>query len=131
MTQRPRSPARTLELRASTVLIGCAAIHAFLLAGTWLFSRYYRDPSVDWVRYGLVQLNLASENVLASWYGSILLLAIACVACACFLADRARAAERRPQPWAPLLFTAGFSSGLATLPLHVGGRSSWPFAAQA
>ncbi|WP_346289896.1 hypothetical protein [Sphaerothrix gracilis] len=77
-----------------------AGINAFMLGGTWLFSIYYRDNLLgDWntgsaIKYVLVQFNLATENVLASWYSSMLLLLVAIMSLICFSADRKRFAHK-------------------------------------
>jgi hypothetical protein len=82
-------------LRASAVFLACALANCILVAGTWLFVSYYRDPAFDWkanpwTRFVLLQLDLAAENVGASWYASMLLLAVAAAGVLCFVLDRSR-----------------------------------------
>jgi hypothetical protein len=64
-----------------------------MLGGTWIFIDYYRNLPSGWdsgsaVKYLIIQFNLATENVLATWYSSMLLLLISVMAVLCFVADR-------------------------------------------
>jgi len=80
---------------ASAAFVAFALINYLLVAGTWLFVSYYRDPSFEWqanpwTRFVLIQLDLAAPNVAANWYASMLLLAVATAAVLCFVLDRSR-----------------------------------------
>lgn len=74
-----------------------AAVNVFFISGTGLALVALRSGEqlpVAWQgvsQYVLSQLNLGAENVLAAWYSSFLLLAVAMAAVVCFLIDRQRA----------------------------------------
>lgn len=80
--------------RAAIVITTFALINLWMLLGTWLFTIYFReDLSSDWqsgsvVKYFLVQFHLGTENVIASWYSSMLLLLVSLGSVLCFVADR-------------------------------------------
>ncbi len=65
-----------------------------MLAGSWAFDfYYYQILKSQWadgsaVKYFLLQLNLATENVVATWYSSMLLLAVAVMSFVCFRLQR-------------------------------------------
>ncbi len=64
-----------------------------MLAGTLVFNRYWYDVIYqDWragsgVKWFLLQFNLATENVFAVWYSSMLLLAASLACLLCFVVD--------------------------------------------
>ncbi len=70
-----------------------------MLVGTWSATLYFNEhgwsgnPSL--LKNVLFQLDLALENVVATWYSSMLLLTTAVMAAVCFLADRQDGAGRR------------------------------------
>jgi hypothetical protein len=81
--------------RVAIAITAIALLNLCMLGGAWLFIIYYRSVSNDWsagsaVKYLLVQFNLATENVVATWYASMLLLLVSGMAILCFLADRTR-----------------------------------------
>ncbi len=89
-----------LTTRQLTVLLGTLLLlNLFMLAGTWAAARYFNEhgwggnPSL--LKNVLFQLDLALENVAATWYSSMLLLTTAAMAGICFLADRQEGAGRR------------------------------------
>ena len=79
--------------RAVVALHGVlAACTVALLAGTAVLLQRYRERGPDlaldpFLLQVLAQSNLAVENVLATWYSSMLLLATAAVCVFCFLAE--------------------------------------------
>lgn len=96
------------------LLIGLVTVlNLVMLAGTALFKLYYRSIGRNWeagssIKYLLVQFDLASENVLASWYSSLLLLLVAVVALICFVVDRNQLKAKRARllafGWVPFAF---------------------------
>jgi len=87
---------RMTNARVKAIIGVFSIINLVVLVGMWAFLRYFQkynlvyDDAPGWVRLGLVQFNLATENVFASWYISMLMFMVA-VACLCsFLADRQR-----------------------------------------
>jgi hypothetical protein len=74
-------------------------MNLLVLAGTWAATLYFNqhgwnaNPSL--LKNVLFQLNLALENVAATWYSSMLLLTTAVMAGICFLADRQEGTGRR------------------------------------
>lgn len=89
-----------LTTRQLTILLGTLfLVNLLLLAGTWSATLYFNEhgwggnPSL--LKNALFQLNLALENILATWYSSMLLLTTAVMAGVCFLADRQEGAGRR------------------------------------
>jgi hypothetical protein len=65
-----------------------------MLGGTWGFHIVGWQEGF-WLKYFLVQLSLARENVVASWYSSMLLLLASLIFAACFFADRQLLTHRR------------------------------------
>ena len=61
-------------------------VNVFLALGTavfivaWAQREQYQPLELSFLRYGLVQVHLATENVLAAWYSSMLLLAVSLAA---------------------------------------------------
>ena len=78
--------------RAAQAVAAFAVLDVFFLLGTWGFDVFYWEVGAQWpaapqVRHLLVQLSLAQENVLAVWYASVQLLAVAGLAVLCFVVD--------------------------------------------
>jgi hypothetical protein len=103
--------------RASNACAVAALVNCALLAGTWWFGTYVRRPGFDWdesfwTRFVLVQFNLGSENVAATWYASMLLLVVAVLAILCFTFDRLDPAIGAPRPtsWGWLVVAVAFSA---------------------
>jgi hypothetical protein len=69
-------------------------LNFFVLLGASIFYiYYYYDLERDWdsgsiIKYLLVQFNIASENVLAVWYSSFLLLLVSLLSGLCFLTEK-------------------------------------------
>jgi hypothetical protein len=89
-----------LTTRQLTILLSTLFLmNLLLLAGTWSAAHYFNEhgwggnPSL--LKNVLFQVNLALENVVATWYSSMLLLTTAVMAGVCFLADRQEGAGRR------------------------------------
>lgn len=89
-----------LTTRQLTILLGTLFLmNLLLLAGTWSATNYFTEhgwggnPSL--LKNALFQVDLALENVIATWYSSMLLLTTAVMAGVCFLADRQEGAGRR------------------------------------
>jgi hypothetical protein len=82
------------------LLLAIIGTNLLLLAGTAVALKLYRSldqlsPTAQvFTRYGFSQLNLAAENVLAAWYASMLLLAVAAAALLCYFTDRTQATTR-------------------------------------
>lgn len=78
-----------------------ALINLVFIAGTWHFAGAYRRLRGDWdhapalLKYVGVQFNLATENVVAAWYSSMLLLFVALAAGMCLIDALQRAQDRR------------------------------------
>jgi hypothetical protein len=76
-------------------------MNLLMLGGTWLFSNhYYDDLAGNWGNasdssYFLLQFNLATENVIATWYSSMLLLLAAIMGLFCFTLDQTRSLNLR------------------------------------
>ena len=71
------------------------------LTGTAVFARFDRSFNEDWgaepiIKFLLVQFNLGRENVAASWYASMIILAVGLLAFLCFWLDFQRF-EGRPK----------------------------------
>ncbi len=86
-----------LSARHAARLVGTlAALNVVFLVGTAAAVVGYRQlldlppGSRGVVQFGLAQLNLGAENVLAAWYSSMLLLLVAGAAVVCWFADRSR-----------------------------------------
>jgi hypothetical protein len=104
--------------RIRFLCFGLAAANLFFTAGTALFIHYwarreYYGPSgrlfIDRI---LVQVHLATENVVAAWYSSMLLLSVAAASGLAFAVDR-RAAGRttdRALSWGWLIVALAFAT---------------------
>ena len=86
-----------VELGRSHIRLVCltlAAANSAFTAGTALFihewagREYYGPTGRLFIDRILVQLHLATENVVAAWYSSMLLLAVAAAAGLAFALDR-------------------------------------------
>jgi hypothetical protein len=103
--------------RLLTVLTAIVFLNLSMLGGTWFFTIYFREYlSGNWnagsgVKYFLVQFNLATENVTAAWYSSMLLLLIAVMSALCFIADCQRFHDWRDRclSYGWLMFTLIFT----------------------
>ena len=79
--------------RVRSVVLLLAAANVCVILGSAAFAIYYRNHlGGDWdkgsdLKFLLVQFHLARENVLASWYSSMLLLLVAVAAIVCFAVD--------------------------------------------
>lgn len=86
----------SLPKRISEIVTSVALLNFLFLAGTWFWLAYYRSFSdAGWeglpaYKYFATQLNLGNENVLASWYSSMLILLLASISVICFVVDRKR-----------------------------------------
>lgn len=93
------------------------ALDLFFTAGTLVFVYTWaelagRGPAMQtFANYWLVQLHLGTENVLAAWYSSMLLLAVALAAYLAFAVER-KQKPPRPGRWSAawLLLAAAFTA---------------------
>lgn len=101
-----------LDLRGRTlqqVAVGLAAINLVFTAGTALFIHFwavresYGRRGRVLIDYVLLQFHLATENVVASWYSSMLLLTVALAAAVAFSLDR-----RHERSWIERLLGLGW-----------------------
>ena len=88
------------RLPARQILLSLAVVNLALTATTALFIYEYARVG-QWgprgqafVKYLLVQFHLGTENVLAAWYSSMLLMTVALLALGAFLVDRHRRHSR-------------------------------------
>ncbi len=65
-------------------------INILFLIGTWLHAEKVIFPNSVTAQWWLVELNFAKENVVASWYSSMLMFCIGLSAALCFWADMLR-----------------------------------------
>ncbi len=65
-------------------------LNLLVLAGTWLHSSKTLRQVPNGVKRLVAQLNLGAENVVASWYSSMLLFLVGLAAAGCYFADRQR-----------------------------------------
>lgn len=77
-------------------------LSAGVLLGTRAFWDFFRGLAGPWdaappVKDVLFHLNLGAENVIASWYASMLLLLVAVTSVVCFVVDRTQGGNRREQ----------------------------------
>jgi hypothetical protein len=95
--------------RISRLTIGLTLVNLVFTAGTALFIHYWAQRDLYGPRgraaidYVLVQFHLATENVVAAWYSSMLLLTVAAAAMLAFALDR-----RQPATRADRLLSAGW-----------------------
>ena len=91
-----------------------AAINFGLVLASFGFKAYYRVILEDdfdngsFIKYLLNQFHLGSENVLAAWYSSTLMLLTAVAAAACFVVDRQTVARHKWIGWGWLLLALIF-----------------------
>ena len=100
---RPYLDLSLLIRRFKPVLFVLAGINILLIIGTRLFLTYFRNLT-DWesappVKNVYTQVNLATENVIASWYSSMLLLLASLMAALCFGVDRASGRKKLAGGW--------------------------------
>jgi hypothetical protein len=104
-TEKPRAgqvvlaDVRITARRCRLLALGVAALSATIVFHTWFFFQIYETPGAfdrgsEVPRWVLAHLNLCRENVVATWISSTLMLLVAVLAVACFLADRARRRSR-------------------------------------
>ncbi|MCX6149110.1 MAG: hypothetical protein NTX22_01150 [Ignavibacteriales bacterium] len=85
------------------IIISIIILNLIMMIGTYTFSVSFRSLTVPWehssrfLRYFLVQFNLATENVIASWYSSMLLLSVSIISIICFWVDRQEQKPGRSQ----------------------------------
>lgn len=66
-------------------------LNIIMLTGTWIFHIYYYDIlEMNWwagsnIKYLLLEFSLGNENVIATWYSSMLLFCVALMSLLCFL----------------------------------------------
>lgn len=108
-------PIQLSTRRVKTAVIIMAVLNIFWLGGSWLFTHYYRSIGSDWgagtsVKYLLIHLNLATENVTAVWYSAMLLLLVGLMSGLCFAYDKKRSTTFRDEvlSYGWLLFGAVF-----------------------
>lgn len=126
-------PARlVIDIRISTAqartTVGFfVVLNLIILTGMWRFLRYFQnntisyDESPDWIRFGLVQFNLATENVFASWYSSVLLLMVSFACLLNFIADLQRFPGGRDR----ILSYGWLFIGLVFMALSADEMGSW------
>ena len=100
---RPYLDLALLTRRFKPVLFVLAVINIFLLIGMRHFLTYFRNLT-DWnsappIKNLYTQVNLATENVIASWYSSMLLLLASLMAGLCFGVDRASGRKKLAGGW--------------------------------
>jgi len=100
------------------LLLVLGGINILLSLGTMVFNRLwehiaeYRGIVQSLINYVLVQFNLSTENVISSWYSSMLLLAVAIGSVIAFAADRNTGIDAKSHRWlsfAWLLFGTVFA----------------------
>ena len=85
-----------------SVFYTLSIINILLLIGTSIFWSFYKkynesfnEKAPVWIRFGLNQFNLCTENVLAVWYSSMLML-FASIACfSCFILEKKSLTNKR------------------------------------
>jgi hypothetical protein len=76
--------------KINTILKWVAVLNILFLLGTWLHHSKLIMPNKNSVQLLLVQFNFAKENVIASWYSSMLFFTSGIMAALCFWADMQR-----------------------------------------
>ena len=77
-----------------TIVKVIVAVNVFLLAGTFVFNTAHaRLPHL--LMIVVRETDLASENVFAAWYSSMLLLLCAVFSVVCFFVDQQNIREKR------------------------------------
>lgn len=112
------APSNVAEI-AKTII----AINILLLAGTFIFNtshiQYFRET------------DLASENVFAAWYSSMLLLLSAVLSFYCFMMDECRIEQKSRRVWnfGWLVYTAAFAAlsfdELGSIHEHIGNFTAF------
>jgi hypothetical protein len=77
------------------VLLLLFILNVLVLGGTWLHGNKLLGQFPNGVKRIIAQLNLGAENVVASWYSSMLLLLVGLAAAGCYFADRQRLQKPR------------------------------------
>ena len=90
--KRPPAFVYLTPRRVKRVVGGLALACVLVLIGAGAFWEFYWSLEVPWgeaprIKYVLAQFNLASENVPAVWFSSMLLLMVAVASVLCFAAD--------------------------------------------
>ncbi len=100
------------------LLLVLGGVNIVLSLGTMVFNRLwehiteYRGIVQSFINFFLVQFNLSTENVVSSWYSSMVLLAVAVGSLIAFAADRNAATDAKSHRWLSfgwLLFGAVFA----------------------
>jgi len=87
------------------LLLVLGGINIVFSLGTLVFNRLwehigdYRAIVQNLINYVLVQFNLCTENVVSSWYSSMLLLSVAVGSAVAFAADRNAGADAKSHRW--------------------------------
>ncbi len=87
------------------LLLVLGGINIVLSLGRLVFNRLwehigdYRGVVQSLINYVIVQFNLCTENVISSWYSSMLLLSVAAGSAVAFAADRKAGTEAKPHRW--------------------------------
>ncbi len=77
-----------------TFIKGIFFLNIFFLAGTYIFNYYYFNiQNGNWqngssIKYVLMQFSLATENVLATWYSSMLFLSVGLIFFFCYMLQK-------------------------------------------
>ncbi len=109
--------ALTLELSARMLYVLITLVlllNLFFITGTWWFHAVYLSAplhsSFRLLDFGVRQLDLSQENVIAAWYSSMLLCTVGMGALVCFLVDMQRLQTRLSNciSYGWLLFSAVF-----------------------
>ncbi|MDR6562076.1 MULTISPECIES: hypothetical protein [unclassified Arcicella] len=69
------------------ICLGVFCCNLFFLFGTWLSKQTFLESAKFSVQLIIVLLDLTNENIVASWYASMLYFSIAIIAFLCFLID--------------------------------------------
>ncbi|TSA37877.1 MAG: hypothetical protein D4R65_00040 [Verrucomicrobiaceae bacterium] len=100
------------------LLLVLGGVNIVLSLGTMVFNRLwehiteYRGIVQSFINFFLVQFNLSTENVVSSWYSSMVLLAVAVGSVIAFAADRNAGIDAKSHRWLSfgwLLFGAVFA----------------------
>lgn len=128
---------RLLPQKILFILKGIIFVNIFFLAGTWLFHyHFYNILGGNWklgsnLKLFLLEFSLANENVVATWYSSMLFLTVGIVSFVCFLTKRNFAATKQQKyfSYGWIAFAAIFSTlsfdEMASMHERLGGISSF------
>ena len=77
-------------------------VNIIILIGTSIFWSFYKkynesfnEKAPVWIRFGLNQFNLCTENVLAVWYSSMLMLFVSIACFSCFVLEKRSLTNKR------------------------------------